>query len=321
MAWRTTRSMWPSLTSVPEWQSSVQRMKLRGSSPFSVTAVICASTSYQAEPRRSIARIPWRTRAMASASRRALVIVGRAAGGIGVESRAKVGARRNGRRRSCRRPGSRRSRPASWGRRATTPGKFIISPRPTMFGPGHRLGDVLGRRVSAPVVSSPGAEGAQEGICTKTLTGCASASSCIRRTPSRPRRWRSRGGRRTCVVVPWGTTARTNSVDGQHAAFDMHVGVAEAGDEVAALGLDDLACPADAVAGIRAAIGEPPVGDGDLPAVEHLARVHVHPDGHRARPYPPARAPPRRRPGGWRSLARWGISTFPALPRVVCALK
>ena len=69
MAWRTTRFMWPSLTSVPEWQSSVQRMKLRGSSPFSVTAVICALTSYQAEPRRSIARMPWRTRAMASSSR------------------------------------------------------------------------------------------------------------------------------------------------------------------------------------------------------------------------------------------------------------
>ncbi len=69
MACRTTRFMWPSLTSVPEWQSSVQRMKLRGSSPFSVTAVICAFTSYQAEPSRSIARIPWRTRAIASASR------------------------------------------------------------------------------------------------------------------------------------------------------------------------------------------------------------------------------------------------------------
>ena len=66
MAWRTTRFMWPSLTSVPEWQSSVHRMKLRGSRPCSVTALICAATSYQAEPSRSIARIPWRTRAMAS---------------------------------------------------------------------------------------------------------------------------------------------------------------------------------------------------------------------------------------------------------------
>ena len=69
IACRTTRSMCPSCTSVPEWQSSVQRMKPRGSSPFSVTAVICAATSYQAEPSRSIARIPCRTRAIASASR------------------------------------------------------------------------------------------------------------------------------------------------------------------------------------------------------------------------------------------------------------
>ena len=69
MAWRTTRSMWPSLTSVPEWLSSVQRMKLRGSIPCSVTALICSATSYQAEPSRSIAFMPWRTRAMASAAR------------------------------------------------------------------------------------------------------------------------------------------------------------------------------------------------------------------------------------------------------------
>ena len=69
MAWRTTRSMCPSRTKVPEWQSSVHSTKPRGSSPRSVTAVICASTSYQAEPSRSIARIPWRARATASSSR------------------------------------------------------------------------------------------------------------------------------------------------------------------------------------------------------------------------------------------------------------
>ena len=68
IACRTTRSMWPALTSVPAMQSSVHRMKLRGSSPFSVTAVIWLSTSYQAEPSRIIERMPFLTRAMASAS-------------------------------------------------------------------------------------------------------------------------------------------------------------------------------------------------------------------------------------------------------------
>ena len=69
MACRTTRSIWPSCTSVPEWLSSVHRMKLRGSMPPSVTALICAATSYHAEPSLSIAFMPWRTRAIASSAR------------------------------------------------------------------------------------------------------------------------------------------------------------------------------------------------------------------------------------------------------------
>ncbi len=43
-------------------------------------------------------------------------------------------------------------------------------------------------------------------------------------------------------VVPCGMTARAEFGDGHHAAFDMHVAVAEAGDEIAAARLDDLAC-------------------------------------------------------------------------------
>ena len=66
--------------------------------------------------------------------------------------------------------------------------------------------------ISAPGVSSPGAEGAQEGICTKTLTGCASASSCISRTPSSPSTFATSCGSTNIVVVPCGITARANSV-------------------------------------------------------------------------------------------------------------
>ena len=68
IAWRTTRFIWPSFTIVPEWLSSVHRINPRGSRPFSVTAVIWLSTSYQAEPSRIMWRIPWRVRAIASAS-------------------------------------------------------------------------------------------------------------------------------------------------------------------------------------------------------------------------------------------------------------
>ena len=101
MAWRTTRFMWPSWTSVPEWQSSVQRMKLRGSRPFSVTAVICASTSYQAEPRRSMDAHALPDAGDGVLLPRAFVVIGRAARDIGVETGAQVGARRNARRPSC----------------------------------------------------------------------------------------------------------------------------------------------------------------------------------------------------------------------------
>ena len=60
----------------------------------------------------------------------------------------------------------------------------------------------------------------------------------------------------------------------QHPAFDMHVTIAEARDQVTASRLDHLGIRADAMAGVRADIGETPGGDGDLP-VQHLARLHI----------------------------------------------
>ena len=84
--------------------------------------------------------------------------------------------------------------------------------------------------ISAPGVSSPGAEGAQEGISTKTLIGCTIASSCISRTPTSPSTFATSCGSANMVVVPCGITARANWLTDEHARLDVHVPVAEPGD-------------------------------------------------------------------------------------------
>ena len=121
IACRTTRSMCPSLTSVPEWQSSVQRMKLRGSSPFSVTAVICAFTSYQAEPEPQHRPHPLAHPRDRVRLARALVVVGRPAGGIGREVGRGPGWH-SARRPSCRRACVAAISPSIFGSPAITPG-------------------------------------------------------------------------------------------------------------------------------------------------------------------------------------------------------
>ena len=91
-----------------------------------------------------------------------------------------------------------------------TPGKFIISPKPIMPGQDIALATSSGV-ISKPVVSSPGAEGAQDGIWVKMLTGCNIASSCIIRTPARPSTLAISCGSVNIVVVPCGMTAAANS--------------------------------------------------------------------------------------------------------------
>ena len=78
-------------------------------------------------------------------------------------------------------------------------------------------GQVIASRTSsgvmrAPGVSRPGADGTQDGICTKTLIGAAAASAAIMRTPSRPKTLAISCGSAKIAVVPCGSTARTYSV-------------------------------------------------------------------------------------------------------------
>ena len=65
--------------------------------------------------------------------------------------------------------------------------------------------------ISKPVVSSPGAEGAHDGIWVKMFMGCSSASSCIIRTPASPSTLAISWGSVKIVVVPCGMTAAQNS--------------------------------------------------------------------------------------------------------------
>ena len=94
-------------------------------------------------------------------------------------------------------------------------------------------------------VSRPGALGTQLGICTKMLIGMPIASSCISLTPGIPS---------TLAISCGSMNMRRRAMrdhgagefgDGHHAAFDMHVAVAKAGHEIAAVGVDRLRvrCP------------------------------------------------------------------------------
>ena len=64
----------------------------------------------------------------------------------------------------------------------------------------------------------------------------------------------------------------------QHTAFDVHMPVTQAGDHIAALGLDHLGRVAFAVAGVRPDKGNAPGLDRDIMVRQGFARVHVHPD-------------------------------------------
>ena len=72
-----------------------------------------------------------------------------------------------------------------WSAAASTPGKFIISPRPTTESQVMLSETSLGP-MALPVSSKPGTAGTQEGVVTMALSGVRRASSTMTLTPSRP---------------------------------------------------------------------------------------------------------------------------------------
>lgn len=65
---------------------------------------------------------------------------------------------------------------------------------------------------------------------------------------------------------------------GQQTAFDMHMPVAETGDHIAAIGLDDLCLRAATMAGIRSDKGDAAGGDGNVMIGQGFTCMDVHPD-------------------------------------------
>ena len=59
--------------------------------------------------------------------------------------------------------------------------------------------------------------------------------------------------------------------------FDVHVAVAQARNDVAALGVDDFCVIADAVRCVWSAIGKAAFADGDVVVFQGFAGVHVDP--------------------------------------------
>jgi len=65
--------------------------------------------------------------------------------------------------------------------------------------------------------------------------------------------------------------------DRHHAAFDMHVAVAQARHQVAAGSVDNFSLHADGMGGVGAYIGKAAGGDGDVSCSDHLARMDIDP--------------------------------------------
>ncbi len=101
--------------------------------------------------------------------------------------------------------------------------------------------------------------------------GSVAASSCIRRTPGSPVRIDKHAGR------PVGNDGASELGHGDHAALDVHVGVAQTGDEIALFGLDEARARADSVTRVRPYVGDSAVINGDVGAGQNLAAVDIDP--------------------------------------------
>ncbi len=65
--------------------------------------------------------------------------------------------------------------------------------------------------------------------------------------------------------------------DRDHARFDMHVPIEQAGDEEAPLRIDDLRLFADGMTGVLPHIRDMPIPHGHIGAGDDLTRLHAHP--------------------------------------------
>ena len=204
----------------------------------------------------------------------AFVVVGGAAGGIGVEGDAAVGAGIVAADGAAGLHGGRHLGQHLLGA-VDNAGIIHHLAEPDDAGPGHRLGDFVGADLVAGGLE-PGGGGGAGGHLGEDVDGLQHRLVMHHAHAGQP----EDVGDLVGVGEHGGGAVRDHGGGefgrGELAAFDMHVAVAEAGEEIAALGLGHLGRGADAVRGIGSDIGEAALGDGDLPAVEHLARLDVH---------------------------------------------
>jgi hypothetical protein len=109
------------------------------------------------------------------------------------------------------------------------------------------------------------------------LTGSVCASSCIRLHAGQAQHV----GNLVGVNEHAGGAVRDDGAgkfgDGDHAAFDVHVGVAQAGDEVTAVPRNDIGTLSNRVAGIRADVGDTAVFHRHIRLGDDFAAVDVDP--------------------------------------------
>ena len=75
-----------------------------------------------------------------------------------------------------------------------------------------------------------------------------------------------------------------------HAAFHMHVAIAETRNEIAAIGFNDFCIRADAMGAVFSHIGKAPVSNGDIRVRDDFTGMHIHPTAfadHQIRRRPP----------------------------------
>ena len=149
---------------------------------------------------------------------------------------------------------------------------------------------------SAPVVSSPGADGAQDGISTKTLIGCTIASSCISRTPGRPSTFATSCGSTNIVVVPCGITARANWLTVSMPLSTCMCPSQSPGIRIPPARVDHPRLRPDHRRGVRPAGGEAPGLDRDVrrPAITSRECTFTQAQLRITRSAGRAAAPPRR---------------------------
>ena len=263
MACRTTRSMCPSFTSVPGVavvgaEDEVARVEPllghRGDLRLDVVpgrARAAASPASPGAPARSRPpRACPRGRPPARPPHRP-------------GSRSGPGSR-SARRRSCPRACVAAISPSIFGSAATTPGIVHHLAEPDDPRPGHRLGDVLRPDLGARWSPAPAPRARRTASATKTLIGCTAPRRASAARPRARARSPPRAGRRTSswcrAASPPGRTRLTVSMPD----FDVHVPVAEPGDQVAPAGVDHPGLRPDHRRGVRPARGEPPRLDRDV---------------------------------------------------------